>query len=213
MKNTPLFNSISIIIGTAVGAGIFALPYAMAKSGAGIGILYLVILGFISIILVLAYGEVVLRTPEQLQIIGYTKKYLGKKWAIIALVSFLVGITGALIAYTIEVGEFTEILFGGSLGGDSYVYGLVYFALVSLIVLAGLGMIVQFEKVMVAALIIVVLIIIFAGAPQVNPQNLTTFNPLYMFLPYGVILFAISSASAIPDAAKSLAEKKSYLRL
>ena len=212
MKSKSIFSSIAIIIGTAVGAGIFALPYAISKSGVGIGIFYLLFLGIISIILVLAYGEVVLRTPERLQIIGYTKKYLGDRWRVIAMLSFLIGITGALIAYTIVVGEFIETIAGTFGNWDAFEYGLVYFAVVALVILAGLGMVVSLERIMVVFLIAVVGIIIILGVPQINAENLTTFNPLYMFLPYGVILFAISSASVIPDACEALKEKKHLFR-
>ncbi|MBU0706782.1 hypothetical protein KKG41_00210 [Patescibacteria group bacterium] len=208
MINKQYINSISIIVGTAVGAGIFALPYAMAKAGVGISLFYLVVLGLVSIVLVLAYGEVILRTNDHLQIIGYTKKYLGNNWRVIALVSFIAGITGALIAYTIQVGEFLETLLGPMLGGSASTYSLVYFIIVSLIVLAGLGMIVQFEKYMVALLILVVCTILFSGFPKIEWVNLTTFNAYYLFLPYGVILFAISAASAIPDAKVALKKNK-----
>ncbi len=212
MKKKSFFSSVAIIIGTAVGAGIFALPYAVSKSGVGIGLFYLLFLGFISIVLVLAYGEVVLRTPERLQIIGYTKKYLGDRWRIVAMLSFLIGLTGALIAYTIAVGSFVESLIGIQGGWEAFDYSLVYFGIIALVILAGLGMVVQIERIMVVFLMLVVGVIIVFGMPKINIENLTTFDPLYMFLPYGVILFAISAASAIPDAVDALREKASLFK-
>ncbi|MDP3965168.1 MAG: aromatic amino acid transport family protein [bacterium] len=212
MASKNIFSAVSIIIGTAVGAGIFALPYAFAKSGVGVGLAYLIALGVVTLVITLAYGEVTLRTTERLQVVGYTKKYLGSRWRIVALISFLFGITGALIAYPIAVGEFIETLFGQGMPGGAFEYGLLYFLIAAAIVFAGLGMVVYFERIMVVALVAVVLLVIGFGIPHVDPQNWTGFSPVYMFLPYGVILFALSAASAVPDAMDALADKRKLKR-
>ncbi|MDD5342726.1 MAG: aromatic amino acid transport family protein [Patescibacteria group bacterium] len=213
MKDKKTFNSIAIIVGTAIGAGIFGLPYAISKAGYLVGLFYLIGLGIVSVILLMAYGEVVLRTREKYQIIGYTKHYLGNNWRMVGVVSFLFGITGALIAYTIGVGEFLYSLIGQYFGGSAYAYSLIYFIVVSLIVLAGLGMVLKFEGYLILALIIIVGLIIVAGLPKLSLDNLLVFNPKFLFLPYGVVLFALSAASAIPDATHELADKKKLYRV
>ncbi|MFA6197565.1 MAG: aromatic amino acid transport family protein [Patescibacteria group bacterium] len=207
-KNKSYFGAISIIIGTAVGAGIFALPYAFAKAGYLVGALYLVVLGSVSIILIRAYTEVVLRTPKRHQIVGYVRAYLGKRARAVSLASFVVGITGALVAYTIQVGRFLQAVLGSALGGDASTYSYIFIAAMAVVVFFGLGLIGRIEKYLVVVLLAIVGVIAFKGMGQVHVEQLMTFDPLYVFLPYGVALFALSAASAIPDAVDEIDNKK-----
>ncbi|MFA5107438.1 MAG: aromatic amino acid transport family protein [Patescibacteria group bacterium] len=208
MKDKSLYRSIAIVIGTAIGAGIFALPYAFMKAGYFTGIFYLIALGIISLVLLKAYGEVVLRTNERSQIIGYVQRYLGPWGRGISLISFLFGITGALIAYTIQIGRFLEILIGDRLGGNAFIYGLCFYGIASLIILIGLRLVARFEQYLVTLLILLVGFIILVGLPKVNVSNLFTLDATNLFLPYGVVLFALSAASAIPDSIDALPDRK-----
>ncbi|MDD5567561.1 MAG: aromatic amino acid transport family protein [Patescibacteria group bacterium] len=213
MKDKSVFSSAAIIIGTTIGAGIFGLPYVFMKAGFIIGLLYLLFFGVISVFILKAYSEVVLRTRERSQIIGYASRYLGQRGRYIALISFLFGITGALIAYTIQVGSFLETVFSSSIGGNAFSYGLIFFGLGSLVILSGLKYVTRLGKVLVVILIILVIVIIVSGLPHVDIDNLTTINPVFFFLPYGVVLFALSAASAIPDASENLLDKKKLYRI
>lgn len=207
-KNKSYFGAISIIIGTAVGAGIFALPYAFAKAGYLVGAVYLVVLGSVSIILIRAYTEVVLRTPKRHQIVGYVRAYLGKRARVISLISFVIGITGALVAYTIQVGQFLLVVLGPSFGGAASTYSYVFVGVMALVIFFGLGLIGRIEKYLVIVLLIIVGVIAVKGIGQIHTEQLMTFNPLYVFLPYGVALFALSAASAIPDAVDEIDNKR-----
>lgn len=208
MKDKSFYRATSIIIGTAIGAGIFALPYAFMKAGYFAGVFYLLFFGLVTVVLLKAYGEVVLRTNERMQIIGYVKKYLGQKAGVVSIISFLFGLTGALIAYTIQVGRFLNILLPGSLGGNGFIYGLFFFGCVAFVILFGLRLVARFEQFLVGFLLLLVSVILVAGAPRVAPENLVTFDATMLFLPYGVVLFALSAASAIPDATRALPDRR-----
>ena len=77
MKN-KVFRAISALVGTVIGAGIFGIPYVVAKIGFLPGIFYLLTLGTLVLFLNLLYGEVILRTPGDHQLTGYAEIYLGK---------------------------------------------------------------------------------------------------------------------------------------
>jgi len=79
MKGKTSILAAASLIGTIIGAGIFGIPYVMAKSGVASCFFYFLILGVAVIVLHLLYGEVLLRTKEKHRIIGFTEKYLGKK--------------------------------------------------------------------------------------------------------------------------------------
>ena len=204
MRKNPLFSSVSIIVGTAVGAGIFGIPYVAAKAGFFICLFFIIGIALITIMVNLGYGEVILRTKEKHQAPGYAKKYLGKWGKIIVSISFIVGMYGGLIAYTIGVGRFLSVIFGDWLGLTPFVYSIIFFILASIAVLIGLGVIVVVEKAMVVFLGIVILVFLVAGFPEIQIENLTSFNFAEIFLPFGVVMFALVGSSSLYDARKVL---------
>ena len=213
-RKNEFFGAMAILVGTAVGAGIFGIPYVISKVGFMVGLLYLIGLGLVIIVTTLCYGEVVTRTKERLQMSGYALKYLGKWGKRIITASLAFGIYGALIAYTIEVGNFLFAILGPSLGGSSVIYSLIFFAIASLAILFGLGLVVNIEKIMVVLLIVVMSIIFIFGFSRVNIANLTyaDLSPSVIFLPYGVILFAFAAATAVPNMRDLLINKKRSLK-
>ncbi len=200
MKKNPLFSSVSIIVGTAVGAGIFGIPYVAAKAGFFICLCYIIGIALITTMVNLGYGEVILRTKEKHQAPGYANKYLGKWGKIIVSASFVVGMYGGLIAYIIGVGRFLSVIFGNWLGLTPFVYSIIFLALASIAVYVGLGMIVWVEKFMVIFLGIVIIIFLVAGFPEIQIENLMTFNFAEIFLPFGVVMFALVGSSSLYDA-------------
>lgn len=214
-KNSLLasfLSAIAMIVGTCVGAGIFGLPYVISKIGVTIGILYIIILGFITLVVCLAYGEIVLRTNGKHQFPEYARIYLGPAAKKIAFASLAIGFYGALIAYLMEVSNFLQTLLSPYLGGSLNHYLIFYFLFVSLAIFLGLGMIAKLEKVLMFIMLGIVCLLIIFGVPKIVVTNLSATNLNYLFLPYGVILFALSCSSAIPDMKNILADKKEKLK-
>lgn len=209
MNEKGIFGSLAMIIGTAVGAGIFGIPYAFAHVGAFWGMVYLIVLGGSVLITTLAYAEVVLRTPGKHQFFGYAEKYLGKKSKILCSSILIFGIIGSLIAYIIEVGNFSHALFSGIFGGEPMLYSIAFFILGAAAVYFGPGMVVRLEKLMVFFLIFVVSLICVMGLPKVDLDNLkgALFEVNYV-LPYGIILFAAGAASVVPELKEALGRRK-----
>ncbi len=206
------FGALAILVGTAVGAGIFGIPYVMAQAGFFVGLGYLLFLGGAIILTVLCYGEVVLRTYGTHQFTGYAQKYLGRKGKIIALVSLIFGLYGAMIAYLIEVPKFLLSLLHPWAGENLLVYRLAYFALAALAIYFGLGIIVRLEKVMIVLLLMVMALFIFFGFKEINVDYYQTYNWANFFLPYGVILFALGAATAVPDMKNILTHQRHKMR-
>lgn len=211
MRNN-FFSAVAILIGTIAGAGIFGIPYVIAKAGFIPGFLYLLILGFVTLILQLCFGEVVLRTKKYHQITGYAKKYLGNWGKGIVTFSLLVGIYGALLAYMIGTGNFLYVLLGEYLGGTQFLYSMIFFVLASLAILIGIGMIIQVEKVMVGFLLFVVGFIFVSNIKQIQVANFLSVDWSYLFLPYGVLLFAYAGTTAIPQMKRVLGSNKKNLK-
>lgn len=189
----------SILIGTIVGVGIFGIPFSFAKAGFLTGFLFLVFAGAVSLIINLIFGEVILRTKETHQFIGYTKIYLGQGAKMIATLAWFAGIYGALLAYIIISGSFLFNIFVSQFYASPGLYSALFFIFTSLAVLAGLRTVAWFEFFMVSFFTVIVFLILIFGIPKIDLANLTPFfTGEFWFLPYGILLFAYAGFSAIP---------------
>ena len=118
--------AISMMLGMAIGVGIFGVPYMIAKSGALIGAIYFVLLGAIIILTHLIFGEAILRTKGQHRLVGYAERYLGFPGKVLATLVFFFGLYGALLAYMVLGGEFLSFLLGGNV--SPFLAGLLLLA-------------------------------------------------------------------------------------
>ncbi len=202
--NKNFFYATAILIGTIVGAGMFGIPYVVAQSGFLIGVIFLIGLTIISLLVHLMYGEIVCRTKEKHRLVGYAGYYLGKWGKAIITFSALFGLYGALLVYIIISGEFLSAIFSPILGGSAFVYSLIFFAIGALAIFKGLILIERLELIMTSLLVVIILIILFAGMPSLDISNLKTIDLKYFFLPYGVILWALSGGTAIPEVKEIL---------
>lgn len=197
--NKRFFHAVAILIGMIVGVGIFGVPYAVAKVGFILGILYIFVLGLILLLVHLLYGEVVLRTEEKHRLVGFAEMYLGKWGKAAAAFSQIFGFYGALVAYIIIGGQFLQIVLAPFFGGSPLIYQIAFFLFMSLFVLAGLKLISYIEFFMTALLLVTVVVILIFGLPYVWYPNLYIVNLKQIFFPYGVILFALAGGAAIPE--------------
>ncbi len=199
MRNKDFFYAVSTLIGTAIGAGTFGLPYVVARSGFLSGIFLLIFLGIIVLLINLIYGEITLRTEKKHRLVGYSEKYLGKNGKRVALLSSLFTLYGSILAYIIISGQFLNSLFNNYFGGNEFTYSLISFVFVSVGIYFGLRVIKRMELLMTIFLLAVMGMIFLKGLPFVKPANLLSLNLSQSFLPFGAILFSLGAMSAIPE--------------
>jgi len=204
--------AIAVLIGTTVGAGIFAIPYAFSQVGFFWGLVYLIILALIVLAVELCYGEIILRTKEPKEMAGYVETYSGKTGKIFISLSLILGIYAALTAYLIGVGTYLETLIGPLLGGNLMFWGIVFWALGSLICFLGIGTMSRFELLMSFCLIVLVFILFVISLPYLDFKNFSIVTSKNLFLPFGVILFALGGATALPTMRKILGEEAAFFK-
>lgn len=212
----PFLRATALVVGTAIGAGIFGLPYVFSQSGIPVGIGHLVVIFLTVLMTMLAFGEVASHTPGRHQITGYTKLYLGRTWEIVALVSLVLGVYGALIAYILGVGTFAHALSSPYLGGIPLAYSLIFWMFVSSILFFGLRRVAKAESVLVVLLLLVVVAIVLLATPHINVEHLLfvpeiSTRPISwvpFILPFGVVLFAFGASTAVPETVEYLREAK-----
>ncbi len=200
------------MVGFIVGAGILGIPFALSKSGFWIGVIDILLIGIIFLYRNLYLGEIILRTKGDHQLTGYAEIYLGKigKW----LMSFalLFGLTGAIVAYIVKGGQFLNILLQPSFGGSPFIYSLIFFFVLSYIVKRGLKLMKELVLVLVGLVLILTVVFLIFGHSSVNPANLSTIDIEQLFLPFGVIMFALLGTAAIPEMKIELKNQKNLLK-
>lgn len=203
--------AIAILVGTTIGAGIFGIPYVVARIGFLPGLVYLLALGGVVLLLNLIYGEVILRTPGDHQLTGYGQIYLGKGGQSLASLGLFVSLYGALLAYLIKIGEFLALILGFPY---PIVLSLIFFFFASAAIYFGLRAISQIEIVLIAFIIFFIILIALIGVNQISLSNLKTININLQTigLPYGVILFALTGAASVPEMEEVLRRQPHKLK-
>ena len=201
-------------IAYVIGAGIFGIPYVVSKIGFLYGAILIILIGIAVLITHLMIGEMALSCKGSHQLVGYCKKFLGNKWKWIMFINVAVWVYGALIAYLIGVSNVLSSIFGGS----DLVYDLIVFFILSLLVYAGITLFEEIEVFFTVIMFLVLLAVSILGIYHASSQNLLYLNPSKLsflnliFLPYGVILFALLGESAIPTIRDELKKHEIFLK-
>ncbi len=206
---SSLLVAITTLIGTIIGAGILGIPYVVAKAGVLYGLLLIILFGCAFLFLNLALGEVVLRTKGLHQLPGYAEKYLGSVGKKIMMLTMPITIYGALTAYLIGEGEIGTTLLSFA---PAWVWSLVLFVVASYVVARGIKTMSRIEFILIILFLVVTVVLAFFSFRSFDATHFTSINPLFLALPYGVILFSYLGAAAIPEIHEELKGKEYFLK-
>lgn len=210
--NKKFLYAIAALVGTMVGVGIFGLPFAFSKAGFWVGMSFLLGLTLSTMLVDLMYGEVVLRTHDKHQLMGYTRKYLGATYQ--KMVFFAATLTGyvGLLAYIIISGDFLSTLLSPFFYTPLGTYSILFGVIMSFVALKGIKTISRVELFFGSLFITVILLIFLTGFSSINTVNFQGFNREFFFLPYGILLFALGGLVAVPIQRQILAGQEHRLR-
>ncbi len=188
------FEAVAILVGTMIGAGIFALPYAVEQIGLIPGLTVMGLVALMVMLLYLLLGELSLSTKGLHHFTGFAEVYLGKwgKWTM--LFTMAISMYLPLLAYTVAQGEIITNIFGG----DQQINSLLYFSFCAVCVFFGMHVFRRFEFIINIAFIILVVAITFLAAPSFSLDKIAHIDWRGVAMPYGVILFAFGGGSAVP---------------
>lgn len=188
----------SLLAGTIIGAGVFALPYVFAKAGILTGLFYLLIFSAVFTLIHLMYADIILRTKENRRFFGYAEIYLGKwgKW--LAILTTVVGMIFILTVYLILSVSFFNLIFQNFVFPDIYKI-LIFWFFGSLAVFMGINRLAITEFLITFGIAGIILIIFGYGFGNLEQAvSMSFFDLKYLFLPYGVVLFSLAGRAAIP---------------
>lgn len=177
--------------------GIFGIPFVFAKAGFMTGLLFLIGLGAINVILNLAYGEIILRTDRAHQLVGYASIYLGGFFKKLTFFTFVLTIYSALLAYIIIGGEFLANILSFKFFLSAESLSIIFFFVVAFFLAGGLKTIAVVDFLMAIFYLAVMVLIALFSFGYIEFSNVSLWHNEFWFLPYGVILFALSGMSSV----------------
>lgn len=202
------WEAVATMVGVIIGAGIFGIPYVVAKAGFLTGAFVILLLGGVVALLYLYLGEVVLRTQGNHQLTGYAERYLGRWGKAAMLFSMVFGLYGAMVAYLLGEGGALSAIFGG----PQLPYTLAFFVIVSFLLYFGIETLEKSELVTVFLVLLTVFVIMAFTSPHIDTANLRSFDITKSFIPFGVVLFAYLGMVAVPEANEILGKDKKKLK-
>lgn len=206
--------SVATMVGSIVGIGLFGIPFVFQKSGFGIGMIFLLVLGGISVLTNLFYGEIILRTHERHQFVGYVHTYRGRIARWINLFNFWVAVFGSTTATLIINGEFlsTALRIMG-IAISPFWASTIFVIVAAIVVYSGLKTVSKLDFLMMVLFFATVLLIGGVGAPHLQLVNFEfVADPVFWFLPFGVILFALQGIQGVPLVREVLVGKERLLK-
>jgi len=204
-----IIKATSVLVGTVIGVGIFGLPYVASRSGLWLTWAYILGLGAIVILVHYFYIEIVSNSKSRERLVSYVGDYLGDRAKMVASVTVVLSRLGALLVYIIVSGSFLSALFGG----NEFYWSLGFFVVGGLVIFWGLKTISLVEVLMSLFLLLVMVVIFVMGFPKIDFSNFSILASGSFFLPYGVVLFSLGGASAIPEMEEIIGEDKRALHL
>jgi amino acid permease len=192
-----VLENIGFYVGTIVGAGMFALPYAVIKAGPFWSLLFFFLTFGLLTLFHLIYGRIAYAIEGKHRLPGHVREVFGKNAALVATFAVVIGLYGALLVYGILSGIFLHHL--TSALTPSY-WTIIFFICLAPMLLFRLERIGIINFVLSIPIVLFVILLFVKALPIINVSYLMTPPALpNYFLPYGVFLFAFAGLSAIPE--------------
>ena len=206
LKLKKYLKATSILSGTIIGAGIFALPWTAVQSGFLTVSIYLFVLAILISILHLVYYQIVLSVPGKSRFPGYLGYFFGPKAKNFGALIIISLFWGSLLVYLILGGKFLSFIFGNPT--NELLSTLIFFLLGSLPIFFGIKRISSLEFFSLIILFSIILFSFFWQKNQIPFSDFPKINFNKILLPYGIIIYSLFGLSAIPELTEFLKQKK-----
>jgi len=211
MKFSNDLKAYFVIVSTIIGLGIFVLPYSFWQSGYYF-FFWLIFFLCSFLILHLIFGEILFQTKEKHNLPGLAGIYLHPLMKHLVWFFDYFGMLGVFLIYFIALAKFWSLILP-----LSPLIIKILFAIFNLyFIFKDLRIFSQMESILTIGILIVFFFIILMILPNLNFQNigLALKNNSQPFLPYGILLFALSGTSAMPIVFDLIGgNKKSYFKI
>lgn len=198
--DTKLIGGILLIVGTAIGAGMLALPIAAAEVGFWHSTILLLISWFIMTSAALLILEVNLWLPRDSNIVAMARSTLGRGGEIVAWLMYFLLFYSLIAAYIAGGGDLLSgIIAEAHVHTPQWLSTLIFTVVFSLIVYQGIRTVdyvnrgLMFSK-FAAFIVLVVLVLAF-----ISLKNLNMSGPVYTTTTFTVMLTSFGFSNIIPS--------------
>lgn len=198
--DTKLLGGILLIVGTAIGGGMLALPIATAEAGFTNSLILLLLCWFIMTASAFLVLEVNLWLPANTNIISMSRILLGRWGESFAWISYLLLFYSVLAAYMAGGGDFLSgLLLNLGFKIPNWLSILLFVAILSYVVYRGIHYVDYVNRgLMFSKFSIYVLLILFI-IPSISISKLTDGNMLYLTSGATVMITSFTFANIIPS--------------
>ena len=202
-KPKPFWYAVAFLVASTVGIGFYGIPYTFAQAGTGVGVIFLVAIAGIMLLNHFLYGEIILRTHERHQFVGYVRTYLGPWAKRVNVLNFWISVYGGVIGILIINGTFmSQVLHFAGFRISPVVLSFIVLGILLALVYAGLKTVSHVDLGVMILMFVLVGTIAGYGIPHLVRENFVFSSHLSWFLPFGVT--ALKDPTAYGGAAPSL---------
>ncbi len=211
LREKAFWHATAVLTGAMVGVGIYGIPFVFVKAGVGLGLLWLVALGGATLVFSMLFAELTLSTQGVHQVVGYANIWLGPWGRRLMLVTTIIAVYGGLLAYLIIAGEFLHNILSQFFAVDPQYYSIAFALLWSGVWIARVRAVAAVEIALIGLYTLIIGIMGITSVGHFSVAHWTWWNGAEWYLPYGVLLFALAGANAIPIQRQLLSGGKERL--
>ncbi len=183
-----------IIAAATIGSGVFALPYVMAQAGWLTALIYFVGLGVIVTAAHVAYFRTLAAEGEKRRLMGLARKYFGAPGFWFGFVGIVVGLLLSFVIFLIVGTQFVRIL----VPSLPYAAALaIFWLIIAIPALIGNRRVATLEIVSVICVTAIIIIVFATSAPAIAFAAVNPINLQNIFLPFGIVLFALAGWTGV----------------
>ena len=204
------FKVAAIVAAATVGDGVFALPYVFVRAGWLTCLFYLVVLAvFVSAAHVI-YLKVLEKIGEKERLLGLAERYFGRGGFWIGFVAIVFGLLLTLVAYLILGEQFVHLAFPSVAPGFAL---LLFWLFTAIPIFMSDRRVTNLELAGIVCTSAIIIFIFVTAWPSISLGSALggagaagtagTASAANLFLPFGVILFALAGWTSVEPAYES----------
>ncbi|MCC7357315.1 hypothetical protein IT408_02295 [Candidatus Uhrbacteria bacterium] len=198
------------MLGTIIGAGVFAIPSVFRQYGIGWGSLIYWLIAILVLVTHLLFSEVILQKTifRRMRLPGMVSSILGPNWGKIAFLTHPSQIIGACLAYIVLGGEFLYALGGEKIISSVLFWQFVFWAGGAVTVLIGLNFIAKIESWLTWILVASLLMSVVLFSKIADPNLFFQVQAEWAWSPIGILVFSLFGLSVIPEIVELAGSKR-----
>lgn len=216
---SPFLTAVGVIAGMIIGSGVFALPYAVSRSGLGWSAVSALVAFFAILWIHLAYGEIVANSLREHRLPGYVRAHIGATFGRVESMTQIFAFNAILLVYAILGGKFIATIFGNVSGlfsvavldGRANGWTLLFFAAAAAVFLFGTIRTIGFLNFILSMpLVAATLLISWLALQYGSLQSVIGISGGTPFFSFSVFMFSLAGLSVIADAKGVFSAKQLY---